>query len=491
MGLMLRYTRPGAFLALVLIMLCASSAAAQTTRPNILFIAIDDLRPQLGCYGAAQMKTPNIDALAKAGVTFTHAYCQQAVCSPSRISLLTGRRPDTTHIYDLETHLRKTMPDVITLPQIFKDNGYFAAGFGKIYHGGLDDAASWSVPHTPNRAMQYASPEHLARVKQKGAQGWEQGGKNKATAYEIADCEDNALCDGWVTDRAIEAMKKLDKSKPFFLAVGLEKPHLPFVAPRKYWDLYPPESIKLPSDMKAPAGAPPLALTNFGELRAYDGVPKKDEPFSDELSRNLIRGYYAAVSYADAQVGRLLDELEELELRENTVIVLWGDHGYQLGEQGLWCKHTNFENSTRTVLMLSVPDGRYKGVTCDALVELVDVYPTLCRYANMKAPEGLEGSSLKPLMDAPSRPWKKAAFSQYPRQGDAVMGYSIRTEAHRYTEWRKGWKDPATSTVIARELYDHIKDPRETTNIADDPAAAEIVKSLAEQLNAGWKAVKQ
>jgi arylsulfatase A-like enzyme len=338
--------------------------------------------------------------------------------------------------------------------------------------------------------MQYANPEIIARVKQKGAEGWEQGGKNKGPAFEIADCEDDALCDGWVTDKAIEAMKKLDKGKPFFLAVGLEKPHLPFVAPKKYWDLYPPESIKLP-DMKVPAGAPPIALTNFAELRAYDDVPKKNEPFSEEFAKNLIRGYYAAVSYADAQVGRLLDELEELELRENTVVVLWGDHGYQLGEQGLWCKHTNFENSTRTVLILSVPDGRYKGVTCDALVELVDVYPTLCRYANLKAPEGLEGSSLKPLMDAPGRPWKQAAFSQYPRQGDQVMGYSIRTEAYRYTEWRKGWQKPETSTVIARELYDHVRDAGETANIAEQPAQAEIVKSLAEQLNAGWKAVKQ
>jgi arylsulfatase A-like enzyme len=338
--------------------------------------------------------------------------------------------------------------------------------------------------------MQYASPEIIAAVKKKGAEGWEQGGKNKGPAFEIADCEDNALCDGWVTDKAIEAMKKLDKGKPFFLAVGLEKPHLPFVAPRKYWDLYPPESIKLPPDMKAPAGAPPLALTNYAELRAYDGVPKRDEPFTEEFAKNLIRGYYAAVSYADAQVGRLLEALDDLDLRENTVIVLWGDHGYQLGEQNLWCKHTNFENSTRTVLILSVPDARYHGVTCDALVELVDVYPTLCRYADIKPPEGLEGASLKPLMDAPSRPWKRAAFSQYPRPEKKAMGYSIRTDAYRYTEWSTGWETPATATVIARELYDHVRDPRETINLADKPDQAEVVKSLAEQLKAGWQAAK-
>ena len=468
------------------------TSAPAAKKPNILFIAIDDLRPQLGCYGQSQMKTPHIDALAKSGLVFNRAYCQQAVCSPSRISLLTGRRPDSTKIYDLETHNRKTLPDVATLPQHLKANGYHSQGFGKIFHGGLDDEQSWSVPHTPNRAPQYASAEHQATVKKKGAEGWEQGGKNKATAWEIAECEDNALCDGWVTDRAVEALEKLakEKDKPFFLAVGLEKPHLPFVAPKKYWDLYPPESIKLPPDMKAPDGAPTLALTNYAELRAYDGVPKKNEPFSEEFARTLIRGYYASVSYADAQVGRLIEALDDLEIRENTIILLWGDHGYQLGEQNLWCKHTNFDNSTRSAMIVSVPDQPFVGVTTDALVELVDVYPTLCRYANIKPADGLEGSSLKPLIDFPSRPWKKAAFSQFPRQGNKVMGYSIRTESHRYTEWRSGWQTPETSKVIARELYDHTADPRESTNLAERPEHGEIVKSMAELLQAGWQPVQ-
>jgi iduronate 2-sulfatase len=464
----------------------ASFAAAQTTRPNVLFISVDDLRPQLGCYGQAQMKTPHMDALAKGGLLFTRAYCQQAVCSPSRISLLTGRRPDTTRIYDLQTHNRKTMPDVVTLPQHFKDNGYHSQGFGKVYHRGLDDEASWSVPHTDNRAMQYASPQIIAKIKAGGAQGWEQGGKAKGPAWEIADCEDNALPDGWITDRAIEAMRAV-QDKPFFLAVGLEKPHLPFVAPKKYFDLYPPEEIKLPPDMKAPENVPPIALTNYAELRAYDGVPKKAEPFSEQFAKDLIRGYYAATSYADAQVGRLLEALDELGLRERTIVVLWGDHGYQLGEQNLWCKHTNFENSTRTALILSVPDQPYVGVETDALVELVDIYPTLCRYANLKEPQGLEGRGLKPLVDAPSRPWKRAAFSQYPRPDQMAMGYSIRTESHRYTEWRTAWETPESATVVARELYDHVRDPRESVNLAERPDQVEVVKALAEQLKQGWR----
>jgi len=466
----------------------ADSPAAQ--RPNILFIAIDDLRPELGCYGATHIKSPNIDALAARGLLFNRAYCQQAVCSPSRISLMTGRRPDTTKIYDLETPLRNTMPDVVTLPQHFKNNGYHAAGFGKIYHGGLDDASSWSVPHTPNRAMQYGDPKIIAEVKKKGAKGWEQGGKNKGPAWEAAAVADNQLCDGYIADKALDAMRTAAaaaKEKPFFLAVGFEKPHLPFVAPKKYFDLYPPlEQITLPPDMTAPKNAPPLALTNWAEMRPYTGIPKKG-PLSDQQARELIRAYDACVSYVDAQVGRLLAELDQLKLRENTIVMLWGDHGYQLGEQGLWCKHTDFENSTRVSLILSAPHQKSAGAKTDALVELVDVYPTLCQLANLPVPDGLEGTSLTPLLENPSKSLKTAAFSQYPRrENDAVMGYSIRTDRYRYTEWQENWRS-GSPNVIARELYDHQADPRERVNVADDPKQAETVQQLAQQLKAGWK----
>ena len=475
-----------AFLAAGAMPPCGASAAQ---RPNVLFIAVDDLRPELGCYGAAHIKSPNIDALAASGITFNRAYCQQAVCSPSRISLMTGRRPDTTKIYDLTTALRKTLPDVVTLPQHFKNHGYHAAGFGKIYHGGLDDQESWSAPHTPNRAMQYGDPKILAQVKQNGAEGWEQGGKNKGPAWEAADVADNALPDGYIADKAIAAMRAAAaeaKTKPFFLAVGFEKPHLPFVAPKKYFDLYPPAAqIKLPENNDAPKGAPQLAMTNWAELRPYVGIPKKG-PLSDEQAKELIRAYYASVSYVDAQVGRLLDELTRLRLRENTIVILWGDHGYQLGEQGLWCKHTNFENSTRVPLIISAPARKSRGTRSNALVELVDVYPTLCALANLSLPDGLEGTSLVPLLENPEKPLKSAAFSQYPRRDDKVMGYSIRTDRFRYTEWQEDWKSDKPN-VIARELYDHEADPRETVNVADDPKHAETIKQLSQQLKAGWK----
>src|SRR4051812_24723297 len=294
---MMRYV---AFVVVLLMVATFTATAAgppvpsSAMKPNVLFIAIDDLRPELGCYGATHIKSPNIDGLAKSGILFNRAYCQQAVCSPSRISLMTGRRPDTTRIYDLTTPLRKTMPDVVTLPQHFKNNGYHAAGFGKIYHGGLDDAASWSVPHTPNRAMQYGDPKIIAEVKQKGAEGWEQGGKNKGLAWEAADVADNALCDGYIADKALDAMRAAGaaKDKPFFLGVGFEKPHLPFVAPRKYFDLYPLDQIALPPNMTAPEHAPPIALTNWAEMRPYDGIPKKG-PLNDQQARELIRAYDA------------------------------------------------------------------------------------------------------------------------------------------------------------------------------------------------------
>ncbi len=476
--------------------LLAPSAAFANPAPsqpgkkrNVLFIAVDDLRPQLGCYGHAQMKTPHMDALAASGTLFNRAYCQQAVCSPSRISLLTGKRPDTTKIYDLQTHLRKTMPDVITLPQAFKNAGYYTQGFGKIYHGGLDDEASWSVPHTRNRAPQYANPAILAHVKSQGAEGWEQGGKNKGPAWEEADCADNALVDGWIADKALEALRAV-KDKPFFLAVGFEKPHLPFVAPKKYFEPYPLESIKLPDDFKAPDEAPDLALTQWGELRAYQNVPKKGQ-FDEKIARELIRAYYAATSYADAQIGRLLNELETLGLKDNTIVVLWGDHGYQLGEQGLWCKHTNFENSTRAALMLRMPGQKAAGAKTDALVELVDVYPTICALAGVEAPSDLEGSSLAPLLDDAKAAWKPAAFSQYPRRaGDAVMGYSVRTDRYRYTEWQENWKTPEQKKMIARELYDHETDPAETKNLADDPKQTGTIEELSTVLANGWQKAK-
>jgi choline-sulfatase len=446
---------------------------------NVLFIPVDDLKPLLGCYGATQVKSPNIDALAARGTVFARAYCQQAVCSPSRASLMTGRRPDTTRVFDLVTHFRKAVPDAVTLSQHFKDNGYFAASVGKIYHPGYDDAPSWSVPNNYKLAGGYFDPNIKEDVadRKKQADGKEAKAKVRGPSFEIADCADEDLPDGKIAQHAIELLRA-NKDRRFFIAAGFMRPHLPFVAPRKYYDLYPPESIKLADNPQPPAGAPKLAMTNSGELRSYTDVPDKG-PITDAKARELIRGYYASTSFMDAQVGKVLAELDRLGLRENTIVVLWGDHGWHLGDHGLWNKHTNFEEATRSPLIVSAP-GMKAGRT-NALVEFVDVYPALCELAGLPLPAGLEGRSFAPLLADPARPWKQAAFSQYPR--GKVMGYSMRTDRYRYTEWRE--KD---GKVAARELYDHQADPQENANVAERAENKDLVNSLHAQLDAGWKA---
>lgn len=451
---------------------------------NVLFICIDDLRPELGCYGSP-IKSPHIDALAARGLVFNRAYCQQAVCSPSRTSMLTGRRPDTTKIYDLETHFRATIPDVITLPQWFKQHGYHTRSFGKVYHGKLDDPPSWSVPHSPNRANQYSDPKTIALLKQIGAEMDEVGGKTKGPAHEIANVtSDSDLPDGYIADKAIEAMRQV-KNKPFFLAVGFLKPHLPFVAPKRFFDLYPPESIGLSPNPSPPKDVPPIALTNYAELRAYTDMPKKGE-LSDDQAKELRRAYFACVSWVDSQVGRVLKELDDLGLRDNTIVVIWGDHGWHLGDEGLWCKHTNFEIAARAAFVVSAPGMKSAGKKTNALIEYVDIYPTLCELAKVPLSDGLEGTSFAPLLDDPSRAWKKAAFSQYPRRQD-VMGYSMRTDRYRYTEWQK--RDNHDE-IVARELYDEQADPMEAVNLAGHPNQSATIEQLHAQLQAGWKAAE-
>ncbi len=465
----------------------AFTLVAAENRRNVLFIAVDDLRTELGCYGVKQIQSPNIDSLAERGTVFDHAYCQQAVCSPSRTSLLTGCRPDTTRIYDLQTHFRKHLPDVVTLPQHFKNHGYFTRSVGKIYHGGLDDAQSWSEPPPKAGRPMYHLEENKALVARKRAAA---AGKKFPTpsarynamtgpAYECADVPDNTYSDGAIADAAIGMLREA-KDKPFFIAAGFLKPHLPFVAPRKYWDLYRREDIPPAPNPFPPEDVPRLALTNWGELRAYDDIPNVGT-LTDEQALTLKHGYYACVSYTDAQIGRLLDELDRLELRENTVIVLWGDHGWKLGEHGLWCKHTNFENDTLSPLICSAPGQKAQGSHTSALVEFVDIYPSLCELAGLPLPSHLEGLSFAPLLDSPELPWKKAAFSQYPR--GKVMGYSMRTDRYRLTRWLK-----ADGSEVARELYDHQNDPQENVNIVDRPGNETLVEKLTKQMQTGWKA---
>lgn len=462
------------------------------TRVNVLFIAVDDLRTELGCYGVQGIRSPNIDRLAARGTVFQRAYCQQAVCSPSRTSLMTGLRPDSTRVFNLTTHFRTTVPGVVTLPQYFKNHGYFTQSVGKIYHGGLDDAVSWSQPPRKAGRAMYALEENKKLVACKRAAV---AGKKFATpsqrynamtgpSYEWADVPDNAYSDGDIADAAIDMLRDAkQKEKPFFVAVGFYKPHLPFIAPKEYWDMYRREDIPAAPNPFPPENAPKTALTNWGELRAYEDIPRTG-PLTDEKARLLKHGYYACVSYIDAQIGRVLEELDRLQLRDRTVIVLWGDHGWKLGEHGAWCKHTNFENDAHVPLICAAPRRESPGSHTRALVEFVDIYPTLCELAGLPLPSHLEGTSFAPLLDSPELTWKKAAFSQYPR-GRKVMGYSMRTDRYRLTRWLK-----PDGSEVAAELYDHENDPQENENIAGSPENASLVEELTKQMQAGWKAAR-
>ncbi len=483
--------------------------AADAQKPNILFIAIDDLRPELGCYGNKIVKTPNMDRIAAHGIVFNHAYCQQAVCSPSRSSLLTGRRPDATKVWDLKTHFRAALPDCVTLPQYFKLNGYYCAALNKIYHHGFEDGRSWNEPHwypngqsvdtDPLDSMKRIITRHNVNVQEYAknpapdpADNDKRGAKGrgpKGTAFEVSAKQDDQLPDGATAAEAVKRIHALkEKGQPFFLAVGFLKPHLPFVAPKKYWDLYDPEKIPLPAIDHLPEGAPSFAGHDNGELHAYKGVPAGN-PIPADYAKQLRHGYNACISYTDAQVGRLLDALEADSLADNTIIVLWGDHGWQLGDHGLWHKHTNFELATRAPLLISVPDMKTAGQKCDAPVGFVDVYPTLADLCGLKIPSGLDGQSLKPFTVNPDAPKQKIAISQYPRitpEGPA-MGYSIRDERWRCTFWRQR----AGAKIIATELYDEVNDPAETKSVAD--AHPEVVARLREFLppTPSGKAVKK
>ncbi len=471
---------------LVLALLALPAAAAE--KMNVLFIAVDDLRPALGCLGDPAAKTPNIDKLAGGGTAFLRAYCQQAVCSPSRSSLLTGCRPDTTKVYDLVTHFRTAIPNVVTLPQHFKENGYHVRGGGKIYHGGYDDMPSWSEPWqpAPGRGFGPDGQKLLAAAKEEAKKKNEDLTRVRGLPYEAPEVEDEYLNDGATAKRAIELLRtNREKGQPFFLAVGFLKPHLPFVAPKKYWDMQDVSKLPPAGPAERPKDAPQYAPQLGGELRAYIDMPKSG-PIPDAHAKKLVHGYYAAVSYMDAQVGRVLDELKALGLDKNTVVVLWGDHGWHLGDHGIWCKHTNYEKATRAALVMRSPNQKAAGKTTKALVEYVDIYPTLAELCGLAKPAHLEGHGFAKLLDDPNAPWKTAAFSQYPRgskETGPLMGYAMKTARYRYVEWRTR-KD---GEVKATELYDHDVDPDENESVAKKPENAKLVEELAAQLKTGWK----
>lgn len=472
-----------------------SPAAPAAGARNVLFIAVDDLRPELPCYGNAAVKAPSIERLARRSLVFERAYCQSAVCGPSRASLLTGLRPDTTRVWGNRAHFRDALPDAVSIPQRFRQAGYHAEAYGKVLHGRMADPPSWSVPVWPaggrQAGMQYVDEERLAALRAEAPdREWE--GRDiptlewtKRGSWQSPDVPDSALQDGQVADRAVRALRRM-QGEPFFLAVGFQKPHLPFTAPKRYFDLYDRSAIQLAKDPARPAGAPELAFTRSNELRGYTDIPDEG-PISDAKARELLHGYYAATSYMDAQVGRVLDAVREQGLEESTVVLLFGDHGWHLGEQGQWAKTTNLELDARAPLMLHVPGMPARGAASDRIVEFVDFFPTLCEACGIEPPPGLEGISMTPLLDDPGRPWKRAAFTQIPRpyladQDWIHMGYSMRTARYRYTEWvdRRGG-------LAARELYDLGAAPLETVNLADRDEHRGLMLGLASQLRAGWR----
>lgn len=490
------------------------SVKVENSKPkNILFIAVDDLKPLLNAYGESQMHTPNFDRLAKMGTIFTNAHVQQAVCGPSRASIMTGMYPDHTKVWDLETNFRESAPELMSMPEYLITQGYETSATGKIYHHGSTssghDAKSWSVPHSdPNNYDKkygtpafgaYQDPEikrmmdgYLKEAKEKGMNNKQQRDyvfERIRPSTESADVSDLAYITGLFT---LEGIRRIDElrntGKPFFVGVGFIRPHLPFIAPKKYWDLYKREDIKLAEFQELAEGTPEIAYHSFGELRSYsdiDNNTRLGEKLPENKQRELIHGYMASISYVDAQIGILLDALEERNILDETLIVLWGDHGYHLGDHTEWNKHSNFEQATRIPLMFAGP-GVAKNTKISKPVELIDVFPTLFDLAGVKSPQ-LDGKSLKPLLDKDPNTNinPEYAVSQF-RRHKSKMGYSIRTDRYRYTEWYdegyRSYKPYEEGKVIARELYDYEVDPLETKNLVNDASYAAEVKRLKAQL---------
>jgi iduronate 2-sulfatase len=480
-----------------LLLMCAWNsllAAPTNPRPNVLLICVDDLKPLLGCYGDKRVVSPNIDRFARQSVLFERAYCNQAVCAPSRNALMTGVRPTTAGIYDLGTHFRIGASNAVTLSQYFMRHGYRAEGLGKIFHvghGNHEDPASWSVPHFGGKSIAYVLPESranagLTREEALFSNQTDVAKLPRGAAYESADVDDDAYPDGKIAAEAVRRLRAAaaKPSEPFFLAVGFLKPHLPFCAPKRYWDLYRREAFEVPSRRTAPEGAPVYAPSGWGELRQYSGMPTNG-PVTEEQARALIHGYHAAVSYMDAQLGRVLDELEQTGLASNTIVVLWGDHGWHLGDHGWWSKHSNYEQANRIPLLIRAPGVTKPGRT-QALAETVDIYPTLVELAALppaQNPQPLEGKSLVPVLKRPSRDGKEAVFHVFPRsrRGEgAILGRAVRTERYRLVEWKK---PEAPASTAEFELYDYDRDPGETKNIAaSEPRLVRKLHALLAEL---------
>ena len=482
---------PLALFALSLLACAALRAADTPARPHVLFIAVDDLKPTLGAYGDRVAKTPNLDRLATRGLLFENAYCNQAVCAASRNTLLVGSRSTTLGIYNLATNFRRSVPDAVTLPQYFMRCGYRTEGMGKIFHvghGNVDDPASWSVPFLKDNVVDYALPASTdgGKLTREAALF---GNANpgvplrqlpRGAAWENADLPDTAYADSRIADHAIASLRaaKAKPAQPLFLAVGFVRPHLPFSVPKKYWDLYDRATLPLATRRTPPDGAPAYAGKTLGELNNYKPFPDAP-PLSDDHERTAIHGYYASVSYMDAQLGRVLDELDHLNLAANTIIVLWSDHGWHLGDHGMWTKHTNYEQANHIPLVIVAPGVTRPGTRTAAMTETVDLYPTLCELAGLpvpQVPQTLDGRSLTPVLRDPAASTKDHVYHAYPRnvpgRGE-LLGRAIRTAHYRLVEWKKIGAPAATAEL---ELYDYETDPLETKNLA--AARPEVVVQL-------------
>ncbi|MBA4191370.1 MAG: iduronate-2-sulfatase [Planctomycetaceae bacterium] len=463
---MLRHLLPLAVLCL------AGPPAVAAEKMNVLFIAVDDMNNDLGCYGHPYVKTPHIDKLASKGVRFDRAYCQFPLCSPSRVSVMTGLRPDATKVFDLATDFRKsTLPDVVTLPQAFRKAGYYAARVGKIYHygnpgqigtNGLDDPDSWDHRVNPSGRDKSEEGKIVNHTPKRGL--------GSSLSFLAAEGTDEEQTDGLVATEVIKLMEA-NKEKPFFLACGFYRPHCPYVAPKKYFDLYPLDKVKLPEEpLDHRKLIPAPALASVTPYPLY-GV-------TEDKAREALRAYHATISFVDAQVGRVLDALEKLKLADRTVVVFWSDHGYLVGQHGLWKKQSLFEESARVPVVVYDPRAKGNGKACTRTVELIDLYPTLADLCGAKSPAGLPGVSLRPLLDDPATKWDRPAFTQLWRGG--FPGHTVRTERWRYTEWDGGKK--------GAELYDHNADPHEWKNLAADPKHAETVKQMQALVRKNWPA---
>jgi arylsulfatase A-like enzyme len=435
------------------------------TKPNILFIAVDDLRPELNFYGVSQIKSPNLDRFAEESLVFNRAYCNIPVCGASRASLLTGTRPTRHRFVHFSTKKDEDMPDNPSLPMTFKNNGYVTVSNGKIYHHHNDDSLAWhEIWHPKGNVRDYLLEENILLNNR---------GTKRGMPFEAADVEDGAYFDGKIANKGIDDLKKFKETgEPFFLALGFVKPHLPFNAPKKYWDLYNRNEISLPKNYLQPESTPKKAFHNSGELRAYEAIPEKG-PVSDEMAKDLIHGYYACVSYVDAQIGRVLDELETLGLAENTIVILWGDHGWNLGDHMMWCKHCTFESSLRTPLVLKVP-GKTKGEKTEAITEYIDIYPSLCELAGIELPVHLEGESFVSLLNDDIRN-KDYAISKYLDAVTLIKGTQF------YTEFIND-----SGEAYARMLFDHATDPLELDNLAEKPEQKGNVEQLSIELHDKW-----